>query len=497
MREVLSVAAMRTSDAAAIAGGVSGRTLMGRAAQAVFRSADWTGGAAIVCGSGNNGGDGYALALLLREAGVRCRLYLLGDRFSEDGRWYYDQCLTRGIPYEVCSPDTDLSGWPWIVDCLFGTGFRGRAEGLAAALIEKINAAGARVVSVDIPSGLQGDGGVGEPCVCAEMTVAIGSPQPGLYLGRGKDVCGRLVYADIGIRPVGTPFYLTEAGDFRGVLPPRANASHKGSYGYVALVGGCVRYAGAAKLANLSCAALRSGCGVATLAVPASIAPAVSPWLLESTLAPLPDRDGYMRFDPAALDGVLGRTKAAALGMGWGGGPDNAAILRHVLATYRGRLVLDADGLNTLAAMGDAPLRGTGASVVLTPHIREFSRLSGWPEAEILADPVGKARVYAAQNGCIVLLKGPATVVTDGETVLLTDRGSPGMATAGSGDVLTGVLAGLLGWADYSPLTVACGAYAAGLAGELAAAEKGALSMLAGDTVDMLPRAFRALTDIT
>ena len=179
--------------------------------------------------------------------------------------------------------------------------------------------------------------------------------------------------------------------------------------------------------------------------------------------------------------------------MGWGRGPDHEKILRYVLQHYGGPLVLDADGLNTLAELGPELLLETKAKPVLTPHLKEFSRLSGLSVADIQADPIRHAADFAAKYRVILLLKGPATVITDGETVLLTERGCPGMATAGSGDVLTGALTGLLGWAPCDALTVACAAFAAGLAGELAQEEKGDISLCAGDTAAMLPIAIERM----
>ena len=493
MKKVLTVAAMRRADADAIAAGTPGRELMARAARGIFDAWPWQGRTAILCGSGNNAGDGYALALLLHGAGKSCRLFRLGDKFSEDGRYYYDRCLSAGIPDGLFTEGTALQGYDQIVDCIFGTGFRGAAEGPAAAAMEAINRSGAKVIAADIPSGLSGLSGLGDPCVRADMTVSIGFPQPGHYLNMAKDVVGRLVNADIGIGAPARYIRLAEDGDFRELLGPRKSFSNKGDYGYVALMGGCRSYSGAAKLSSLSLAALRAGCGVSMLAVPASIAEAVTPYLLESTLAPMPDRDGFMAFDPKALDGLLGRVRALALGMGWGMGPDNASILDYVLRHFEGSMVLDADGLNTLAAMGGGILKETKAKLILTPHLREFTRLSGLTKEEVLADPVAAAEGFAGETGTVLLLKGSATIVTDGKETWLSDAGCPGMATAGSGDVLTGILAGLLGWAKPNVKTAALGAHLAGRAGELAQAEKGDISMTAGDTASKIPQALKAL----
>lgn len=488
MRKVLTVAAMRQADADTIAAGTPGRVLMARAAEGIFRAYPWRGETAIVCGSGNNAGDGYALALLLHDAGLPCRLLRLGDRFSEDGRYYYERCLAAGIPDEGCTAETALEGYAQIVDCIFGTGFHGAPAGPEAAVIEKINASGAKVIAADIPSGLSGVNGMASNCVRADVTVSVGHPQPGHYLNMAKDVVGRLVHADIGIPAPKDCLHLAEAADFGSLLAPRSALSNKGDYGYVALMGGCRRYTGAAKLASLSLAALRSGCGVSMLAIPAAIADAVTPCLLESTLYPLPDEGGFMRFDQPSLDALLGRVKALALGMGWGQGRDNAAILTHILRRFEGPLVVDADGLNTLSELDRSLLRETKARLILTPHLREFSRLSGLAKEVILADPVGAAEHFARENRVILLLKGPATIVTDGGETWLTDAGCAGMATAGSGDVLTGVLAGLLGWAPPEVQTVVFGAYLAGKAGEAAQAEMGDISMTAGDTVQKIPQ---------
>ena len=495
---VLTVEDMRRSDAACIADGTPGTELMARAGRAVFRAYPWQGPAAILCGTGNNAGDGYVLAALLHEAGIPCRIFLLREKFSADGAHYFQRCLELGVPWSLWERGTKLTKYREIADCLFGTGFRGAAEDQAADMIRAANESGAAVISVDINSGLSGVSGLAEgPCVRSELTVSIGCPQPGHYLGEAKDMLRRLVNADIGIPPLGLSIRLAGPGDFSGILRHRRECCNKGDFGTAALLGGCTAYSGAAKLANLSLSALRAGCGVARLAVPASLVQGMLPYVLESTLYPLPDREGSMICDRDAIDGALDRTKAAALGMGWGRSPENGRILRHILRTYRGSLVLDADGLNALAALPDrdALLNTTGAKVVLTPHLREFSRLTGMKREDLLRDPVAHAREYARERNVILLLKGSSTLVTDGDGVLLVSRGCPGMATAGSGDVLSGVLAGLLGWVPCTPLSVACGAYLAGLAGELAQAEKGDIAMVASDTAAKLPEAIRRTMD--
>ncbi len=496
MIPLITVQAMRESDAATIAAGTPGRELMRRAGEGIFNSFAWTGHTAIVCGGGNNAGDGYVLALLLHQKGLSATIIHVSDRFSADGEYYYRQCLDVGIPCVQFAEDLDLSPFNTIVDCILGTGFHGELDGMIANAVRAINQSGKTVISVDINSGLNGDSGVAPLCVHSDLTVSIGTQQPGHFLGGAKDVIGKCINIDIGIPTPPPDIFLTEHSDFGSVLPHRAHASHKGTYGYVTIMGGCPCYAGAVKLANLSASALRAGCGVAQLAVPASVSESVSPYLLESTLLPIPcDDEGYMTYAPELLDALLSRQAAIAVGMGWGSSRSNAAILEHLLLHGKTRLIIDADGLNTLAQMDLSLLKATASQVVLTPHLKEFERLSDIPMVKILQDPIGHAKAFAGEYGVCLLLKGTCTVITDGKETLLVNRGTPGMSTAGSGDVLSGILAGLLGSRPVSPLTIACGAYIAGLAGELAEADSNPISMLASDTVSHISPAVTQLIE--
>ncbi len=510
MFPVVTTAAMRQADAACIAAGTSALELMARAGAGIFASYAFPADkpTAILCGSGNNGGDGYVLALLLREQGYACSLLLAEERWSADGRYYFDKCQEQNIPTQLWREDTDLSGYGLLVDCLSGTGFRGPVRTPYAAIIHRANESGVPILAVDIPSGLSGDSGIPATdengvvtCIRATATVSIGTRKTGHYLGEGKDWCGALINRDIGIPMENPMVFVPEEGDFHGILPRRAQASHKGTYGYVAVMGGCTRYGGAVKLANLAASSIRCGCGVVKLLCAGSLAPAVSPYLLESTLSPLPDVDGDLRFAPDALSDALRGTTALAVGMGWGTGPDNERILCWLLEHYEHRLILDADGLNCLGRLEPETrtrllrerLTRFGTHPILTPHPKEFERISGVPMAECAKNPVPHAMTYAKENGVILLLKGTSTLVTDGDICHLVPRGCAGMATAGSGDVLSGVLAGIHGYNEPSVESVSCGAYAAGLAGELAQAEVGEIGMLASDTVRCLAQAMRQL----
>jgi len=493
MKKVLSVENMRKSDAYTQKA-IPSRELMYLAGKAVFECRKWDYPAAIVCGSGNNAGDGYVIASLMKKAGKDCTIFLTTERFSEDGRYYYELCLADGVEARTLSSNTSLSGYGTVFDCIFGTGYRGAPEGIYRIAIDKINESGAFVVAVDINSGLGGNNGLCEHCVDSTLTVSIGGLKSGLYLNMAKDHIKKVENVNIGIEPVDETFELIEAADVAPVFAARMNFSNKGTYGYTALIGGSKAYSGAAKLANIAAAALRSGTGVVRLAVPQSLTDAVTPIILESTLYQMPEIDGHIAFDPDALMGCVKGTRAVAVGMGVGISEDVELILKYLFCNYHGTLIIDADGLNVLSKMDEGFIKSAGCRVVLTPHLKEFSRLSGDTMESILKDPISMAKAYAAEHQCILLLKGPTTIVTDGDRVLLIDRGCPGMATAGSGDVLSGILSAVCGYHGEDLLmAVAAGAYVNGAAGEAAQAKYGDISMLASDTVSMLPEVIKSM----
>lgn len=493
MIRVLSVDNMRRSDATAIAGGIPGRELMFRAGKGVFDLVPWKPPVAVVCGSGNNAGDGFVIAKLLRDAGMDCGIILLSDRFSGDGAYYYSLCREAGIPVTGPESEPEWKKYRTIVDCIFGTGFRGSVRGKARDAIRAINAGDAYVVSVDINSGLNGDSGMAELCVRSDLTVSVGWFKTGHFLNMAKDVIREKVNCEIGIEPVERTYSLVEAADAAALFRPRPHFSNKGTYGYIALIGGSGKYSGAIRLAGMANAAMRAGAGVVKLAVPASIRPLVSAEILESTAFPLSDRDGEILFREEEISELVSNVRVAAFGMGIGTSRGAAEVLEYLLARFSGRLVIDADGLTLLSRLPKEMIREASCSLVLTPHLKEFSRLSGRSMEEILENPVAAAEAYAGEYGVILLLKGPSTVVTDGKETLITDAGCAGMATAGSGDVLSGILAAVLARAGDPLAGTAAASFVNGKAGELAQRRKGSVSMVAGDTVACIPEVVYSL----
>lgn len=496
MIPILSVKAMRESDARTIAGGIPGRELMLRAGRAVFGRVEWKPPVALVCGSGNNAGDGYVIAELLHGAGIPCELILLSERCSGDGGYYLDRCRAAGVPVRRWETGMTLEKYGTVADCLFGTGFHGTAEGAEAEAIDRINESGAFVVSVDINSGLNGDSGTAEKCVRSGLTVSVGSFQPGHFLNMAGDVMKERINCDIGIRPVDEHMALTEAEDIAPLFRPRAGDTHKGTWGYTALIGGSRRYSGAIRLAGMAAAAMRTGAGVVKLAVPDVLWPVVAPAVLESTVFPLRDDGDGIVFEQEQFEELTGNLRTAAFGMGVGTGEGAARGLCWLLEHFTGTLIVDADGLTLLSRMEKERIRGAACRLILTPHLKEFSRLTGLEVPAVRNAPVATAEAYAKETGATVLLKGPATVVTDGERTRIVAAGCAGMGTAGSGDVLSGILAAAAAVAPDPLAAAEAAAWINGRAGELAQHRFGSVAMTAGDTAGCVGEIVRELEEM-
>lgn len=483
MLNVVSNKTMRDSDAACTASGISGLELMHRAGKAIFDTHQWYGKTAIVCGKGNNGGDGFVLALLLKENKFTLDVIIVEDKRTPDAEYYYQKCIKEQINIVLFDDTIDFSQYDTIVDCLFGTGFKGVPNQKYQDVINAINSVKKFVISVDINSGLCGDNGLGDVFVKSDLTLSIGSFKSGNFLGRAKDAAKSVLNCDIGIPIIGKAYKLVEAKDFIEYYKERENYSHKGKYGFVAVLGGCREYSGAIKLANMSLSALKAGAGVSKLIIPNSIYKSVAPYLLESTLYMIPDNAGAMKYKPKLIDEALRGVKCLAVGMGWGRGKNNRKILEYVLRNFAIPVVIDADGINVLAE-DLAILRSAKAKIILTPHLKEMSRLIGKSILDIESDPIRICEEFAQEHNVIILLKGPTSIVTDGIDTYLIDRGCAGMATAGSGDVLSGIVLGVLGYEMGNiVLSVAYATFINGLAGEFAQDSHTDISMTASSTV--------------
>ncbi|CAM4414904.1 MULTISPECIES: NAD(P)H-hydrate dehydratase [Paenibacillus] len=461
----------------------------------------------ILVGKGNNGGDGLVCARHLADAGVRVSLVYAEAPEKLGGEAALQQRIAEalGLAGAVYAPGAVASarsrGVTGIVDALLGTGAKGAPRGAYASLIREANESGLPIVAADIPSGLDADTGEAhDPCIRARITVCLAFLKAGLTQYPAAKMAGDVIVRYIGI-PRELPQGVEAAGfvlaeeTLRGELGVdpglrREADGHKGTYGHVLLAAGSLPLSGAGLLAAK--AALRAGCGLATWALPAALLPHVLGAVPELMLAPAASGDAGA-WNAAAAGEVL-RLLAArdvlAVGPGLGRFPGEDAFLRALWEGAQRPLVVDADALNILAAAGGlAAWKRRDAATVLTPHPGEMARLAGLATAEVQRDRIGLARRFALQHGVTLVLKGARTVVAapDGR-VFVGVTGHPGMATGGSGDVLTGIIAGLLAQGLDAVQAAALGVHLHGLAGERAAAARPGYpaSLLAGDIIEAL-----------
>jgi NAD(P)H-hydrate epimerase len=411
----------------------------------------WT----VVCGGGSNGGDGRVMATHLERAGREVHIV------------------------DAKAGETDLGEPDVIVDALFGTGFSGEPRPDAAALIERINGSGARVFAVDLPSGVDASTGeVARTAVRADATVTFHGRKVGLEVAPGRFHAGAVRVVDIGLEPLETEHRLVGLELLRAV-PRRGPEDNKYTSGHVLLVGGSRGLTGAPCLAAM--AALRADAGYVTVAAPTSTLPVLEQRLLEAVKRPLPDEDGIVTEDAAdAVVELAGKASSLALGPGLGRGPGPQGLVRRVLAEAAVPAVVDADALFELEP-ADWP-----APRVLTPHEGELGRLLGRPSKEIGAHRLAAVREAADRFRCVVLLKGADTLVAaPGRGVLISSLGLPSLATAGTGDVLTGIVAAFLAKGMEPQLAAAAGAAAQQRASVEAPQRAG---LVASDLIEALPR---------
>jgi hydroxyethylthiazole kinase-like uncharacterized protein yjeF len=478
--------------------GIPSLDLMERAGQGVARAVEELvpdGPVVVVCGKGNNGGDGFVVARLLREAArdVTIGCLAAGEELSPDARTNLER-LPGAAPLALSDSAAAeaIAHAHVIVDALLGTGFSGVAHGAVAEAIAMIEAAPGLVVSVDMPSGVDASSGVVEgPTITAARTVTFHAAKPGLWIHPGKDHAGVLDTIDIGI-PRGAPG-TSEIGlirdDVLDTLPSREAGSTKFSSGHVVVVGGSRGLMGAPAMASL--AALRAGAGYVTACVPISLQQILDTQLLEVMTRGLADEDGALTPEGlSAAEDSLARAGCLALGPGLGRAPQSAHFARELAHEASPALVLDADGLNAHAG-SLAGLAAREAPTVLTPHAGELARLLEIDSEQVQSQRLEHARKAAEQAGAIVVLKGDDTLVVEpGGCVAISRGNSPALATAGTGDVLTGTIAALLAQGMEPFAAAAAGVQLHARAGREAARRQGAPEgVIAGDVIAALPAA--------
>ncbi|MBN1140743.1 MAG: NAD(P)H-hydrate dehydratase [Deltaproteobacteria bacterium] len=506
---------MRLLDREAIEGyGVPGVVLMENAGRGAARCFDdffrplRPGPALVVCGKGNNGGDGYVIARHLENLGWQVAVLALAEREAVAGeaRINLEILLRSGIEV-VFAPDAErldaatarLAGFRLLVDAIFGNGLAAEVRGHYARAIDWINASGAAVAAVDLPSGVDADRGRILGCaVKASCTATFAFPKVGQMLQPGAAFGGEVRTIDIGmpralLEKVSDRQLLVGAGVAAALLPQRPVAGHKGTFGHLLVVAGSIGKSGAAVLAAQG--GSRAGAGLVTAACPALIHNILEMKLTEAMTCPLPDLDGALSLQ--AYEEIMALAtgkKVLALGPGLGTAPETTALVRRLVRHCELPLVLDADALNALEGRPEALGERRSPSVILTPHPGEMARLTGQSVAEIESDRLGVAREYARRFGVVVVLKGARTVVAfpDGR-VRLNGSGNPGMASGGMGDVLTGVVAGLVAQGMEPGEAAVLGVFLHGTAADRLATVKGVAGLCAGEVAAELPGAIHSL----
>jgi NAD(P)H-hydrate epimerase len=498
LRPLFDAEGMRAVDAWAIEEqGVPSLELMeaagGAVAEVVAELAP-EGPVVVVCGKGNNAGDGFVAGRLLRGMGFEVEVLLLWP--EEELRGDAAVNLARVEAGVVAGEEIDrrLAGAGVVVDAIFGTGFAGAPREPALTAIEAVNRCGAPVVACDVASGVDASSGEVEGvAVEASVTVSFHAAKVGQRIAPGKWHSGELRVVPIGI-PTGAPVAPlggTIDGSVLALLPRRGPRSTKFTSGQVAIAGGSRGLTGAVQMSSL--AAIRAGAGYATVAVPADLELVYEQWQPEVMSVGCPGGDGCLA--PASGKAVLRafeRAAAGVLGPGLGRDPGSLELARDVALAIEAPLVIDADGLNAFAGrVGEIAARE--APTVLTPHAGELGRLLGCDSAEVDAHRLSRAREAAAAAGAVVVLKGDDTIVTDGERLAVNALSAPALATAGSGDVLSGMTAALLA-RGLDPFAAACAAvFAHARAGRGAAERVGlAESVIATDVIAAIPAALRS-----
>ena len=510
--KIVSAAEMREIDRATSERfGVPSLTLMENAGSAVahFILTDYSEAQriAVICGKGNNGGDGFVIARKLAEAGRAVRVLLLcapEDLRGDAAAMFRDLTVHLLVASETARLDsadaTEMFDADLLVDAVLGTGFRPPVSPLYAAAIRKMNEGGAPIVAVDIPSGADADamqahsGTAIRDKTRADAVVTFTAPRP-------AHVFSELTSGTTVIAPIGSPpeaiasdlgLHLSTPADFAALLAPRARNANKGSYGHVLVIGGALGKGGAAAMAGFS--ALRAGAGLSTVATPKSVLTTVAGFHPEVMTEPLAETEAGTispRLLESSLDSLLERKTVVAIGPGISRHSETVEFVRAAVSRCNTPMVLDADALNAFDQAAGT-LTGRGRTLVITPHPGEMSRLVGRNVADIQANRLEVARTFAREHELIVVLKGHRTLIASpGGAVWVNPTGNPGMATGGTGDVLTGMVAGLIAQhPEYALAATALAVYLHGLAGDLASTSVGEDCLVATDLVRFLPEAF-------
>lgn len=482
--------------------GIPGVLLMEHAALAVMKEMEhrhWlVGKIVIICGKGNNGGDGYALARLLYQQGADVSVLNLfcEEPKTADASVFYNITGKLAVPQAEIS---DIDRADVIVDAIFGIGMKRELNPFCCDVIQHINQTSAKKVCIDLPSGMDGDESFQKnPMVAADLTVTFTAYKPGLVFYPSAYAAGEVVLADIGIPPMngGERIKVIDESMIRQQFPKREPSGHKNTFGAVLTAGGSTGMTGAICLSSQ--AALFSGCGLVTAAVPQSLNPVLEQKLTEVMTIPLPDGNAGC-FSASSTDLFLQcvrKNHVTVFGPGAGTGEGTAVLLKALLSEQTSA-VIDADALNVLSKQMDWLYTKRCQTCILTPHPKEASRLSGISVAEIEADRIGFALAFAQKYHVILVLKGARTVIASPNgNVYVNLFGNSGMATAGSGDVLAGLIGGLLAQGADGESAAVCAVAIHALSGDLLREKIGTYGMTAGELCRQIPFTIKKVLEV-
>lgn len=469
------------------------------------------GSICIVCGKGNNGGDGFAASRHLSSMNKDVILYLAGreDGLKGDARVNFNIARNMGIKIKYVTDEKDIDGLAqdisrcsMVIDGLFGTGIRGDIEGLYKDIISTINTYAPFVVSIDIPSGIDGDTGrVMGAAVRANMTVTFELPKRGLFLYPGAEYCGNVFVEGISIpkdviERQDIHVNLITREDIKCLFPERRSDTNKGTYGRACIIAGSKNMMGAAAMCGMS--ALKSGAGLVELDVPECIRPMVAPMVVESIVRGFEDEEGVLSYNCAdELIQTLKKASSFAMGPGISKSGSLLKLIERVIEDVKIPGVIDADGLNMLSENIEL-LHRSKCTMVVTPHPGEMARLIGKDISTVQSDRIGCAREFSTKYKVVTVLKGANTVIGSPEgEIFINSTGNPGMAKGGSGDVLTGMIASFMAQ-GMEPIDAAvAGVYIHGLSGDIASASLGQYGMKAGDIIECIPQALMDVSGCT
>ena len=458
---------------------------------------------AIFCGKGNNGGDGFVIARHLHNKKCDVTVYLTcGKDFSEDARINFDIIKSMGLNViELIQPPHNLNQYDLIIDAIFGTGIKGEITGLNYDVINEINAAQVYTLSVDIPSGIDSDSGeICSVCVKANKTVTFAAYKAGLLMYPGADYAGDITVADISIpeyilNDTISDIKVTDVEFFRENMPSRSRNSQKGDYGKLLILAGSEGLTGAAYLCSQS--AMLCGSGLVTLAVPDCVNAILEAKTTEVMTMPVKSQDGFISSE--ATDKISQKIKnidAVLIGPGLGVCDGTYEILRLLLSQSEIPVIVDADAINCLSN-DMSLLKNKKCNVILTPHSVEFSRLSGLSLKEIESNRLEVSRNFAKEFDVTLILKGSRSIVTgSGETQYINITGNPGLATAGSGDVLAGITASFAARGIDPLKACAMAVFLHGICGDIASKKYGMESLVATDVMQSIPDAYNHILQV-